>query len=204
MRVRTDSLHPAPWNPAIRTQTKYTLGLRESIQTNGFWEFRPILTDRNGMIIDGHRRWTAAKALGIFEIPAIVVDADADKLWSEVNGQTMAISGAQVVQAVAGGLQTIPDKFDKNMTRLVEIMGNEGVQLLAANNMGPNVVAFAERVGRYCKMTEDREFLQKTIRWLVTHRDASGTSQRAMKDNVAPSRLYKAILDNRLLEIRYE
>lgn len=204
MMVARDSLKPAPWNPEIRSRTRYLLPLRESMEANGFWDYRPILCDRNGMIIDGHRRWAVAGALGISLVPATIVDDDADRLWAEVNGTTMVISGGQVMQAAAGGLQAKPRKYKDALEKIHDLMGEEGVKFLAARGVGPSIMKAAERIARYCTMTTDKEFLRAVIKWLVTNPRANIVTIQAMKDNVAPGRIYKAIQENRLLEARYE
>jgi hypothetical protein len=39
--------------------------LLKSIRENGYWEWCPIVTNEEGIILDGHHRWWACRELGI-------------------------------------------------------------------------------------------------------------------------------------------
>lgn len=202
--VRHDSLKPAAWNPAIRVQLQYLHDLRDSIEAEGFWEFEPILVDRNGVIIDGHRRWTAAGLLHLVEVPVIIIDADADELWAKVNGTRMDLTGAQALQAVANGLQGRPAKYSKVLAKLEEVIGASGLQLLSQRGRSPNVYNQAHRIARYLGCENVREDMSMIVFWLVYHPRMNTIVMRAMADNVDPKIIEDAIRGNRPLQLKYQ
>ena len=70
--VSIDSIQPAAYNPR-RISEKQFQALKESLQTIGFMV--PILVNRkNGIIIAGHQRTKAARAIGIQKVMAIKID----------------------------------------------------------------------------------------------------------------------------------
>lgn len=64
-------LHLDPHNPRKADQARMAL-LQLSLRKLGF--IMPVYAQKNGMLLSGHQRLTAAKALGIKTIPAIIVD----------------------------------------------------------------------------------------------------------------------------------
>lgn len=67
----TEKLHGAPYNPRqIDADTLETL--QRSIRTVGF--AKPIIVTQDGMIVAGHQRTKAARAMGLFSVPAYVLD----------------------------------------------------------------------------------------------------------------------------------
>ncbi|MEN6534198.1 MAG: DNA methyltransferase, partial [Bryobacteraceae bacterium] len=66
----TDSLKPYPHNP--RKNDAAVAAVAESIKRFGFRQ--PIVVDADGVIVVGHTRWKAAKALKIETVPVHVAD----------------------------------------------------------------------------------------------------------------------------------
>lgn len=203
MIVKRDSLKPAAFNPQIRVQMQYLKDLRESMATDGFWEFCPILVDKNGVIIDGHRRWTAAGLLHIEEVPVTMVDADADELWAKYNGTRMDVSGKQAMQAIANGLRTAPTKYAGQIARLEDVVGIEGVKELGNRGVSPFVINQAVHIARYCGLADDKPFIGITVYWMVNNKRMSTISSRAINDQVDPTTIERAIRANRPLTADY-
>jgi ParB/RepB/Spo0J family partition protein len=203
MRVAIDDLKPATWNPDIRVQLRYIKDLRDSIETNGFFEFEPILVDKNGVIIDGHRRWTAAKQVGLTEVPVIIVDDDADRIWAILNGTRMDLSGQQVLQAVSRGLKSRPAKYASMINRLTDLVGEDVVKQLGRRGVSPFVVNQAMRIARYCLLDQDKEFLQKTVLWLTSYARMNTITTRAIRESVDSKVIEKAIRGDKPLSATY-
>lgn len=201
--VSIDSLKPAPWNPAIRVQLAYLHDLRDSIETDGFWEFMPILVDRNSTIIDGHRRWTAAKLLNLKEVPVTLVDADADEKWADINGTGMPISGPQVLQAISSGMKSRPAKFEPMISKLEAAIGAEGLQKLGQRGKSPYVINAALRIARYVGQEDNSIFVGQTVWWLTDHARMNSITTRAMNEDVPPEVIERAIRANRPLLPNY-
>ncbi len=71
--VQTSIANLKPFSNNNRVHTaKSTAKLKASVAQFGF--VTPILVDGNGMIIAGHGRFEAAKALGLKSVPTVVVD----------------------------------------------------------------------------------------------------------------------------------
>jgi len=196
--VKRNTLKPSEFNPPGRIQLKELTDLQASMKAEGFWEFAPILVDRNGIIIDGHRRWTVAGLLRMEDVPVTMVDADADELWSKYNGTRMTLTGRQVMQAVGAGLKTRPAKFAPLIARLEDILGHEGMMAIA-DKISPFLVNQAVRVARYCLLDDDKVFLGLTIHWLTNHPRMSTMSTRAIRDNVPPNILERKIRQDKPL-----
>lgn len=203
MWVKRDSLTQAPWNPEIRTQLDTLRDLRGSMERDGFWEWAPILVDQGGTIIDGHRRWTCAKLLGIDDVPVTVVDDDADRVWATFNGTHMNLSGAQAMQAVASGLHTRPPKYADKLAKLESIVGPDGIRELGQRGISPFVVDKALFIARNTGLSDDQAFVKKTIFWLCDHRLMSTVAVRAIKSGVNPRLIELAIRENRPLQTNY-
>lgn len=67
--VEVDSLRPHE-----RVRPKRVAKTLAKIIRRGFFH-KPVLVDRRtGTILDGHHKWTAARALGLRRLPAVLVD----------------------------------------------------------------------------------------------------------------------------------
>ena len=64
--------------PNARAQAQ----LRESIREKGI--LIPLLVTRDGLLLDGHRRFMAAKDIGLAEVPVQVVNLDAPDGWERL------------------------------------------------------------------------------------------------------------------------
>ena len=203
MYVKTNTLRPAPFNPAIRTQLAYLKDLRQSMSEEGYWEWMPILVDRNGVIIDGHRRYTVAMLLHIDQLPVTIIDAEADEMWAKINGTSMTMSGKQVLQAVSNGLEKWPPKYADQIARLLDILGPEGLKELGDKGVSPHIVNTALRIARYCDLGDDKPFLALCVMWLATHRMMNLVTVRAMKTEIDPTVVERKIRTDKPLESEY-
>jgi len=201
--VKRDSLKPAPWNPPIRVQLRYMTPLRRSMEAHGFWDFAPIIVAEDGTIIDGHRRWVCAGLLHIEEIPVVMVDAPPEEVWAEYNSTRASMTGAQMLQARAGGLSHVP-ATDRNMLgNLEDLVGYSGIRRLAELSVSPHVYHEARRIAKYVNRPDDNDFLKKTVFWLAENRRMNSMAIRLMRDNGDATALLIAIEGNRPLESKW-
>ena len=68
--IPIDELSPHPNNLRIYGENPYVGDLVTSIKEHGL--LRPIIIDQDKLIIDGVRRWTASKTLGLETVPCEV------------------------------------------------------------------------------------------------------------------------------------
>lgn len=201
--VKRDSLKAAPWNPPIRTQLQYLAELRDSMATNGFFPFQPIIVAKDGTIVDGHRRWTCADLLGLEDVPVVIVDMDADELWALLNGTGMTLSGAQVLQAKARGLKAVPPKLRKLIGELEEIVGKDGMDELGNMNKSPFVLRQAKRIALYTGNQDNAAFIRQAIFWLAKHPRMNIISSQAMKALISGAVIEAAIFKNTPLKLSF-
>lgn len=201
--VKRASLQEAPWNPEIRVQLRELGKLRESMEQDGFWEFMPIICDRTGMIVDGHRRNAVAKLLHIEEVPVVIVDMDAGELWARLNGTRAEVTGSQALQAVSNGLRTWPPKFQKQLAELMDVLGEEQLMELGRRGKSPHVIQPAKRIAKYLGQKDNKALIGQIVMWLVNHPNMNTLAIRAIREDVDPSILERAIRGDRDLEPVY-
>lgn len=71
------SLDPKKLDP---TQSNFNQDKVDRMKEDDGWTRKPIITSRDGYVIDGHHRWLAAKQLGK-QLKAQVVDMDAEEIF---------------------------------------------------------------------------------------------------------------------------
>lgn len=184
---------PAPWNPPVRTTKRATASLVKRIQEEGFEAFRPILLSKDGFIGDGHRRWTAAKQLGMTKVPVIYTDKTVEELWAGNLGMRAPGSKEWMEVNILGGVKGIPDRAAENIESLLMIFGDEGVRFLIERGQSPEIWRRIWRAGQYCKRT-DNAFLRKCGYWMLKHKMAEKTMRA-----IAPSTYGDDPIDPRVL-----
>lgn len=191
--VKRETLKPAPWNPPIRVQIRGLHSLRDSMEADGFWDFAPILVDKTGTIIDGHRRWTVAGMLHIEDVYVTIVDVDASEMWATYNGTRAQVTGAQMLQAIASGLDFIPENIKTRVDGISDLVGKEGLKLLAEKGVSPNIYGTVRRVAIYCERKDDVDFQRSLLWWLVRHRNSTNIVTRAIRDHIDGDVIVRAV-----------
>ena len=73
MMLNPSQIKPDPDQPRRTFDAEKMRVLEGSMRDNGFREGYPIIIDAENVIVDGERRWRAAKKVGIKSVPVIVV-----------------------------------------------------------------------------------------------------------------------------------
>src|SRR5580765_448363 len=89
--VPISRLKPAAHNPFRRTAKENIGKLADSMDLIGL--LQPITITKDYVIIEGHRRWAAAKQLGWKEIEANVMEGDPALIYASVNVTMRPMSG---------------------------------------------------------------------------------------------------------------
>ena len=76
--VKVDKLRPHELNDDIYTN-KNIDKLVDKINTYGFQDTQPLLATSDNKILSGHRRYRAAKKVGIEKVPVQYVDTDGEQ-----------------------------------------------------------------------------------------------------------------------------
>lgn len=72
--IGVDKLKSHPDNPRLIKDEQFKV-LCESIKANpDYFETRPILANKDGVIFAGNMRFAAAKEIGLKEVPAVIMD----------------------------------------------------------------------------------------------------------------------------------
>jgi ParB/RepB/Spo0J family partition protein len=103
MNRSLDSLRPHPRNEEIYGGLE-DAELTESIRAKGI--LTPLLITPDGRIVGGHRRWTAARAAGLIEVPVVLFESE-DEL--------------EILEAVL--------ENNRQRVKSAEVMANEGAVL---------------------------------------------------------------------------
>lgn len=171
--VDIDSLTPAKFNPQGRTEERRMKHLLHSMQKHGFVEAFPIIASDKGVIADGHRRWTAAKKLGIEKVPVLYLNGSGmsvDEVWS-MNALAQSPTSKEVMEAYLNGMKAVPEKYAKTIQRIEEIAGGKQdlKELFGVNPFSPAVMQRLKTIAAYCE-DDSPEFMQKLLHWVIKHK----------------------------------
>lgn len=197
--VNINTLKPSPFNPPTRIESKHIRDLVRSMENYGFWTFCPLLISSDGYIADGHRRYAAAKEIGIETIPVISTPFTADELWSAFNGTRLEISATDVLIAASMGLTTLPRKQARTIELLKDTVGDAGLKRLAEMRVSPSIRSRAKRIANLCGKT-DAAFLAQTIFWMVDNK-MSLVAHYLNESNIDTKIVIQAIEKNRPIRL---
>lgn len=211
VEVKIEDLQPSPFNPHGRVKPDRIRGLVADIEAAG-GVIVPIVVmeNLNGKgkkkytIIDGHRRWVAARELKQTTINAIVV-GDAENLydlWSDLNRNPRKINQPEWMEVYHRGfpIDKIPHPIAKNILKLREVAGAELFAALVEKGRSPYVYRHLTQVSHYVGMGDDLKFLRLVLEWFETHQQQFAV-RRFMGSGLDPDILKKHILDNTPLKI---
>lgn len=200
------TLVPAPWNPPGRTTRRSVAELIKRIRAVGFEPFRPLLISKDGIIGDGHRRWTAARYLELDAVPVIYTDQTATELWQGNAGARQITAHDWMAAHVYGGVDIIPKRTANMVRELKQIMGDEGVRYLADRGVSPDVYRTTWAIGKYVRDTKIA-FLRQTCYWLVRQRMVHKVMRAIYGDKelrIKPALLKQAIQQDHGLRFAWE
>lgn len=180
----------ASFNPPTRIEADALKELKASIEEIGL--LYPLLVSRDGSLIDGHRRYTCLKELGYVEAPVIVVSLGLQEGWNNAN-ITKAIDNRDWIYVGGEGFspENMPRKKRKQWERLNELIGDEGIKLMANRRMSFGVLAWGRAVARYVDDPTDG-FLSRCLMWLIRHK-MQYQARKAMEEGCDPAIIVAAI-----------
>lgn len=197
--VKTSDLKPAPFNPSIRTDEKSLKVLYMSMQKKGFLAHHPIIIVGGNTIADGHRRWTCAKMLNIEQVPCIVANESLHEVWAE-NGSQRKVNEKEMIMALRDGLEVVPDGQKKRIDKVIDMIGKDGLKLLADKNLSPRTVDAAKSVAKYCGRKDDRIFINCVVSWFVSYK-CQDEVRHLMRSGIPPSILEEKVTRNEKLKM---
>lgn len=201
-RMAIADLRGATHNPKSRTASNSNplKRLIRSIEEIGL--IYPIAIDKEGTVIDGHRRLTACKHMGWTEVPVIVVpNENASLVYAEVNANAEMMSGLQILQVYLQQPDAVAAKTRKTLERYEEVFGRVTMKKLVKAKLSFHTLGLAQRIARYVEDESD-EYLNKVVEYLITKRNGRIVrSYITLKQ--APSTLWDVIRKGRNLELAF-
>lgn len=144
LTIPIETLRHTPYNPVART--KEGAKLRHIISTvERFGLIYPILITADRDVIDGNRRLTACRALGMKTVECIVSPLERDETFSVVNTTAEKIASRGWLEIGRGGGK-LPAKEAAQFKELHALVGNYGVDLLIQKNIGLSILTLCRTV----------------------------------------------------------
>lgn len=193
-------LVPAGFNPSDRVTAKNLATLMKGITALG-GVVQPVIVSSDKRIGDGHRRVAAAIALGLSEIPVIVLPLGLQETWAWLNDSQKPIMGRDWVQVHYMGfsLENIPKRIQSQILRIKALIGDDGFAVLAEKNMTTAVLREATQTARYIDDVERKRppdsLIAQCLMWLIVH-NQQYAARRAREDEMSPAVLRYAIVNN--------
>ena len=189
----------APFNPENRTEENERLkNLMQGIKDLGGIVY-PLIVSNDNRLIDGHRRLTCAKMLGLKEVPCIVMPLELQRAWIVLNDTQLPIMGGGWTEIVYHGVSiaNLPPKHRRALQQIYDLVGDDGIAAMAQKTrpMSPHVLSWAKRICRYIDDSTD-EMLGMTLLWLVEH-NMQKLARFAMENGVPAQSLAKLIKANK-------
>ena len=184
-----------PLNPVIRTDETHQgfKSLVTNIRKNGL--LTPIIVANNNTVIDGNRRLTALKILGVKEAPVVMHNSTShitfDNLFVSCNEDTMKINACQELERYLNGAKVKATTL-YSIQRVEEIGGKRALRQIV--NVSKSPITFSIALGQIRTYTgrTDKLFLQKALRWMLTVGSAYRLKS-AINEFIPVPRLMKAI-----------
>ena len=167
--VHIDQLRPAPWNPPQRILPVNLRILVESMKQYGFRLASPITVTPDMMVIDGHRRWMAAKLAGIDRVPVYVDNsADPKDIYLTINKSIRPPSSREWLRCyLASG--KVPSRTAADIERIRRACGDTMLWRIAEANLSPrSLIQVGVSAIKYIgESSDDDAWLDRVIRWMV-------------------------------------
>jgi hypothetical protein len=190
--VDIDTLNELEFNPKVRR--KDVRKLEKSIDELGFRIDMPILVGNDLRTIgDGNRRFTAAKNLGLTEVPVIYSDMPAKTLFSLYNRTEVKkpMSGSQWLDAHVNGLplDEAPESIQKQIQTIIDFAGWDGVLVFYNENTAPSSFQYViKALKRIKEQKQDfdmpNDYALKITEWMVIPHKNKLSQIRALRTNL--------------------
>lgn len=197
--VNVNDLTPAPFNPPIRTSDRALKDVIRSMEEDGFWTHRPLTITMENYIADGHRRWTAAKKLGISIVPCLRTKQSLEEAWTGSMESARPLRGKELIEAYSLGLRNMPrNNVGSKIRYYSSKYGEDLILFLVKNGMSISPIMYAENVVRY--LGWDFSHVVQVTKWIVEHKLVR-TIRYALQQDVSKDLLARKILNNEAIVI---
>jgi len=150
----------SPLNPKQRTTEGSLKTLKKNLHAIGHIE--PITVIKNGnnlMVVNGHRRYNALKALGRKTVKGCLIDStlDYDKIFTALHEDTMKITAVQECERWLKGAKNISERVMRSIRQLENKLGIRRTKLTIARCVAQNVsaITMCDGMSAYLNYVED-------------------------------------------------
>jgi hypothetical protein len=197
--VKVRELKPSHWNPPARVELKAIKQLAESMDRIG--QQVPILVTEGRQIVEGHRRWAAAKYLEWDYLSACIVPNEmSEAIYAEVNSNVKKINGADALAVWIKNPSAVMPGQSKAFTKAENVVGKATLAYIAKMGLSCRVIRTAQSVARLCGLDNVKEIVE----WLIRYSDTGmiGHIMKATEAGEGREEIRKAYLADKPVRIK--
>jgi hypothetical protein len=196
--VDVAKLKRASYNPDSRMSDLG--GLMRSMETIG--QLIPILVTAKGQIVDGHRRWAAAKKLEWPKIAAIITSGDPAETFAEINSYVKKFSGNETLVTYFAEPRAISAYNRKVINSAEKILGRQVLRKMALGGFSMATYNLAKRV---CHVADSStpENIKTVLVWMLKFRN-QGVVKEMVARGANLSKVIRAARDGKEIAGNYE
>lgn len=148
--VPVSRLKPAAYNPHRRIEKANIAKLADSMDAFGLLQPISIMADYT--IIEGHRRWAAAKQLGWKEIEANVfpMETDLAQIYASVNVTMRPMSGNDALGVWLSNPRAVMPRTASNFQIMEDVIGKPLMKEVYKIGLSRAAFLLAKKVASYC------------------------------------------------------
>jgi hypothetical protein len=171
VKIPIQDFRRALWNSPIRTVGRDIDLLAKMLQARG--QESPVHVNRSNMLVDGHRRFAAAKKIGLPFLQAIVHDVETreefKKLYAELNDSQRKLGpGERMYAYLMGGPNAVPKRTLASIIRFQELVGEaKFAEYAGASKSCTEAVSNARRVAELAGRPGDKALMAQSVIWQV-------------------------------------
>ena len=200
--VPIERLKPAKYNPPRRMSKDSCRKLMKAMQDLDGLVY-PIIVDNENNIIEGHRRWASAKHLGwkTVDVMKLANGHDRNLIYALINDTGKGLTANDKIGVYLIEPNAVTVAMRGRIQRAIDEIGLDIIKRIYKEGYSLEPVIAARRVANYCGM--DGEF-RKIVLWFLKHTDMIRLATEAIRYDVAPAVIRKAIESNKRLKYTLE
>lgn len=194
---RVGSLKGQPYNPPTRTESASLAALVRSIKENGI--LVPLLINSRDELIDGHRRYAAAKVLRLGEVPCVMTGdrtkESTAKVFEQVNTSQKKLGARDMIYVYVNG-GDVPARVQNSISRLEALIGGDELDKVSTMYISYRIIDEIQRIAEFCRRPRDDEFKRKTFWWII-NTVSLWTAMTVLHSGITPREYADAILNDK-------
>jgi hypothetical protein len=198
--ISLSQLKAATYNPKRRTKNKNVRQLAASMAEVGL--MYPILVTKQSWIIDGHRRFEAAKMNQWDTIPCLVVDdKERDKVYAEVNANACRLSGNDNLFVYLENPNAVTATCKAKFDAMCNVIGRELARDIQKFGFSFLIYRMAREVCKQCGK-ESPEMIRRTVRWFMTCESVGYVRNLLVSQVISPMLVLRHVKQNKPLKMK--